>query len=236
MNFKKLFSKSNNRGSEFVEALLTFPLLVMIIFSVAYAVLYFNAKGNAQDTASFLARNVITTQKYCELIKNGNSYSYDEENTLSNHSLGRTIILDALDSDEFFDTPDTKCYLALETYETKTVEEVTTTTKKVYYDFFGYEHPSINETNYDGEGPEAIANNWKIGNFVNLTLTTGVFKTGTGISLFEAFTSINFFDGVAKIEIISSKTTVTARFQIENDACDDINLSDDEKPSICIEE
>ena len=226
----------NKKASEFVEALLTFPMLIMIVFSIAYGVIYFNAKSNVEKIGTYFTRTLTTAQQYCAYSKDGQgSLSFNEEKT-KNGEYARNLITNS----NIFDGVTTKCYLALETYKTKVDENNNSILEKeTYYDFFGFTasyNNMMGSIDPENVGPAKIADNWKIGNFINLNITSSVFSTQGGITLFELVTSINFFGGMHKVEIIGSTTTVNIKFQIENDICDDINLEDGEKPSVCIDE
>lgn len=236
--FRKFFtSRKSKKGSEFVESLLTFPMLIIIVFSIAYGVIYFNAKSQITSQITYIVRNMTTAQSYCAYTNNGGALTYDNEKTADNSSYARNFVTNASSSEggTLFDGIKNKCYLSLESFESYLDENGKLAIRRnVYYDFFNFEFSSVQSgVGNDFIGPEKIANKWKIGNFINLTVTSSIFSTGSGITMFDLVTSVNFFGGMRKVEVISSTTTVSIRFQIENDVCDDILLTDEEKPDVC---
>ena len=235
-----LFPLKSKKGSEFVESLLTFPMLIIIVFSIAYGVIYFNAKSQITSQITYIVRNMTTAQSYCAYTKSGGSLTYDSEKTADNSSYARNFVTNSNDSDgsSLFDGIKNKCYLSLESFESYLNESGKLEIRKVvYYDFFNFDYSSV-QSGIGSEfiGPEKIANKWKIGNYINLTVTSSIFSSGSGITMFDLVTSINFFGGMHKVEVISSTATVSIRFQLENDVCDDILLTDEEKPDVCLED
>lgn len=233
---KKRITK--NKGSEMVETLLVFPLLLAFVLAFAYGILYYNVQNSVKDMNNRILRQIVTAQEYCAFEYSGTSehqtISYDSVKTENDSSYARNMIkqlvLNETNSSEKI--TNSIFYLKLKTYKYDYNDEtgVASLLSQEYYDFFTYSPTQFGIT---GEShPELVGSNWVIGNFVELTVKSAVFSTIAGNKIFDSLTSVNIF-GIKKIEIVSSTATVTVKFQIENDICADLNVEDKNKPSTC---